>query len=527
MRLLTDVLGWDTTDMASPTVTQAILAIVTLTISSWIVRIVYRLFFHPLSKFPGPKIAAASHWPEFYYDLLHGQGGQFPAKIREWHEIYGPIVRINPDELHVKDSQWYDTCYSASRPSWKLLPVLKSVGMGKSTVAAEAPGRWAVKRRAMEPFFSRRNIAAFGPKMQENMARVIDRVKAEYVGTDRVLTIDHMWECFASDNIMDYAFDEHNDFISSPNFQSSINAGMNALTENSNILKHFPFIAQLIDGLPASWVGWIDPSVAPVLKVRDDLSKKITNICAHPDKKQGSATIFTSLIHGNVLPKEEMTHVALHQEAMSVIGAGVETVNRSLNLGCFHFIDNSRVRERLLAELNEAIPDPDQMPSWDVLVKLPYLSGYVEECFRLTYGVSQRRARSFRDMPVTFRTWEIPPGAWVGMDNYDVSHDEAIFPDSFSFMPERWLNDPKAPDGRPLSRYMVTFGKGLRNCAGMHMAYAEMFIGLAHFARSGIGSRAVLAEGTSVRDVEMARDTLVARPYKGSRGVRVRFNGEV
>jgi membrane protein YqaA with SNARE-associated domain len=47
----------------------------------------YRLFFHPLAKFPGPKLAALSNWYEFYYDVL--QHGKFTEHIQALHKKYG------------------------------------------------------------------------------------------------------------------------------------------------------------------------------------------------------------------------------------------------------------------------------------------------------------------------------------------------------------------------------------------------------------------------------------------------------
>jgi len=49
--------------------------------------VIYRLFFSPLSKFPGPKLAAATLWYEFYYEVV--ESGQFMFKIRELHKQYG------------------------------------------------------------------------------------------------------------------------------------------------------------------------------------------------------------------------------------------------------------------------------------------------------------------------------------------------------------------------------------------------------------------------------------------------------
>lgn len=50
---------------------------------------IYRIYFHPLAKIPGPKIAAATRWYEFYYDVI--KRGKYVYKIEEMHAKYGMI----------------------------------------------------------------------------------------------------------------------------------------------------------------------------------------------------------------------------------------------------------------------------------------------------------------------------------------------------------------------------------------------------------------------------------------------------
>ncbi len=91
-------------------------------LSYLITTAVYRLYFSPLAKFPGPKLAALTLWYEFYYDVV--KRGKYTWKIAEMHKQYGrdqfckdklllpiltlvpgPIVRISPFELHINDPE--------------------------------------------------------------------------------------------------------------------------------------------------------------------------------------------------------------------------------------------------------------------------------------------------------------------------------------------------------------------------------------------------------------------------------------
>ena len=74
--------------------------------------IVYNLVFHPLAKIPGPWLPAITGWYQFYFDCVAGGGGQYPFKLKELHEKYGPIIRPVPGEVHISDPHYLDTIYA-------------------------------------------------------------------------------------------------------------------------------------------------------------------------------------------------------------------------------------------------------------------------------------------------------------------------------------------------------------------------------------------------------------------------------
>ncbi|KAM0173656.1 hypothetical protein ACHAPC_010354 [Botrytis cinerea] len=128
-----------------------------------ILGVVYRLYFHPLSRFPGPLLPAVTLWSEFYYECI--QSGQYFLKIAQWHEKYGPIIRIGPNEIHVSDPEYYNTLFSYNAVRNKDPFYTAQFNTPDTEFGAEDHYVHRMRRSALNPFFSKASIDRLSPML--------------------------------------------------------------------------------------------------------------------------------------------------------------------------------------------------------------------------------------------------------------------------------------------------------------------------------------------------------------------------
>ena len=77
--------------------------------------------------------------------------------------IKGPIVRINPWEVHINDPAFVDTLWANSRME-KDVFFYGGFGIPQSSVATVSPESHKIRRGAMAQFFSKANVAKLEPR---------------------------------------------------------------------------------------------------------------------------------------------------------------------------------------------------------------------------------------------------------------------------------------------------------------------------------------------------------------------------
>ncbi|KAK1850219.1 trichodiene oxygenase [Colletotrichum chrysophilum] len=494
---------------------------------------IYRVTLHPLAKFPGPKLAGATFWYEVWYDVV--LWGRFTHEIKRMHEIYGPIVRINPDEVHCNDPEFVEAIYAngAKKRNKSEMFVagfandLRNGGFGTVDHVHHK-----LRRAAASKYFSRTQIQKLEWVIHQHAQRLADKFLA-YRGQGPFDGAS-AYSCYTADIVSDYCFGEGLGFLQQPTWEPNFKEAVYTMFHLIHIMRHFPWTTRLMEMIPV-WV--IKPLSAKIGLLMETVKIKLPELvrqmkARHENGiKRDRVTVLHSLLESD-LPPEELTVKRLAGEANVFLSAGTETTASALTICTYHLLRNPDAVAKIRAELATVKADPKELPSWATLEGLPYFNAVLMESLRLMYGSPSRLPRVAPDEDVVYQgTWTppggsapvdvshvIPRGYAYGMSAYIMHTDERLFPEPSKFLPERWL-DENGQRKKGLERFLLTFSKGSRQCLGMQLAYCEL-----HVAVAAVVLRALpymrLYETTDV-DVEYDFDLAVSMPKKGSKGVRL------
>ncbi|KAI9701845.1 MAG: hypothetical protein M1836_001189 [Candelina mexicana] len=485
-----------------------------------IAGVIYRLYLSPIAKFPGPKLAATTLWFEFYYDII--KRGQYTFRIQEMHEKYGPIVRISPYELHIKDSEYYDELYSRSSRRDKYAWFSRQFGSPTSSFGTPGHDLHRLRRAAINPFFSKQRAVALTPVIQGTIEKLCKRFEV-FRQNGEAIRIRLPYVCMTTDIITEYAMARTMNYVEAPGFYPPWDDLLMSFGKIGYWVKQFgwiyPVMQKVSDWMPSGVLTKWAPGLEFMVNFQKRTLVQVKEIVEGKDKEyylsKGHPTVFHELLQSDLPPQEKEIN-RLWDEGQVIIAAGTGTTAHSLEMMTFHLLDDPTRIEKLRAELKTVMPDPQQEPKLQELEKLPYLTGIILEGLRFSYGAATRLQRIAPDEDLQYREWSIPRGTPVGMTSVFMHQDPTIFPDPQTFRPERWMD---LKERQRLDRYLVPFSKGSRQCAGINLALAEMYLTLAT-----VHSRFNLELFETTReDVDMKHDFFFSAPHLASKGVRVVF----
>ena len=173
----------------------------------------------------------------------------------------GPVVRINPEEIHIKDPDWFNELMTASsRPR------------DKSESFAGRSGRRAIfgtvphdlhrlRRGALNPFFSKRSILVLESEIQdkvEKLCNVLNRMKA----TEEPVELGLAYMALTLDIISHYAFGKPYGILERPGFSPLWKDVVYGIMESFTLVRNLPWIPTVLQALPPTLISLLDKGMA-------------------------------------------------------------------------------------------------------------------------------------------------------------------------------------------------------------------------------------------------------------------------
>ncbi|KAF3763269.1 cytochrome P450 [Cryphonectria parasitica EP155] len=427
---------------------------------------IYRLFLHPLARFPGPKLAAITRWYEGYYDVV--QNGQYTFKIKELHKQYGPIIRISPYELHVSDSTFFNTLYRQEGRWDRYAFAWDAWGAEGPTIHTVDHERHRARRQPLATFFAKAKVADRKDMIRGHVNNFCDRL-SKIAESGKTVNLGAAATALARDVAFDFILAKSYNSLDRDDFDVAVLHAAQGAGPLWRITKHVGYVLPLLNSMPLDWAIKISDDemktfFAHLKNAMADTKRLMAAAVSPSPEDRGQRTIVHEILDSK-LPPHDKSFQRVFEDVSSVSGAGFETIGGALRLIFFHVFSDPEILQRLRAELDSAKEKHPDVMELKVLEQLPYLTSTIMEGLRLSPGIATRMARIAPDRDLFYKDWRIPAGTPVGMTTILMHTDENLYPDPQSFKPERWVD---GNGGKNAEKAYAPFSKGTRMCIGMH-----------------------------------------------------------
>jgi tryprostatin B 6-hydroxylase len=213
--------------------------------------ITYRLFLHPLNRFPGPLGARLSG---FWFTTKVGNGDAY-LQIEQLHEKYGQFVRFGPDELSIANPKAVNALYGQGSKCIKSVFYDLTIPM-VSLQTYRDNHLHSQRRRVWSAAFGDRAVRGYEKRVKIYLDKLVEKIKAF---DSQPVNVTKWFNLFSFDVMGDLSFGESFDMLENSKEHWAIQLLNNGIDPLAFCIPVWFFrIVAAIPGAAKDWWGFMD-----------------------------------------------------------------------------------------------------------------------------------------------------------------------------------------------------------------------------------------------------------------------------
>lgn len=291
----------------------------------------------------------------------------------------GPIVRIGPDELHIKDSDFYRQFYTSPQ-THAAAQWWEDLGPTRDSLSNSIDGKLHHRRRtAMMPGFSMSSIFAVEPMVSSKVDRLCARM-GEWCNSKKIMDLDVALTATLSDIMCQFCLNSSMDLLNMQDLGMNWRDRFLKAIEFMPLGRLIPTGTRIMETLYQRSPYLIPSSFAQTLHLGAWIEEKLRQyVCSSPtpgsglaDEKESVESILEKLM-ASKLPPEDKSLRRLRDETWFLLTAGTWTSNQAASRILYQLGHRRETLAKLREEIDRVYSSQKCRPSYVDLQKLPYL----------------------------------------------------------------------------------------------------------------------------------------------------------